>query len=364
MASTTRFSEAPLIDLLFKEAHKFDFFQAVRLLEWIYRERAAGDESAMRFAVGKDHPPGLEVARFRALTALRFPASAVAELHESTSEGRETPPEMVVSFMGLTGPQGVLPRHYTELLMERVRLRDTTLRDFLDLFNHRSVSLMYRAWEKYRAPFAFERARLDTTSPDRFTECLRSLVGIGTGRLQNRLSVSDDVLLFYSGYFSHRPRNAVSLQRLLGDYFQLPVSVEQFCGHWLYIAPDERTIFPGRTCPAGQYCRLGESAVIGERVWDTRSKFRLQIGSLSYTEFSRLMPIGDKLRPLCELTRLYVGPELAFDVQPVLRADQVPQCRLGGEQATGSRLGWNTWIRSQPFAHDADDALFLLNEQR
>ena len=42
-----------------------------------------------------------------------------------------------------------MPRHYTELLLQRIREKDFSLRDFLDLFNHRLTSLFYRAWEKY-----------------------------------------------------------------------------------------------------------------------------------------------------------------------------------------------------------------------
>jgi hypothetical protein len=39
---------------------------------------------------------------------------------------------MRVNFMGVIGPQGLLPIYYTELVIDRLRAKDRTLRDFLD----------------------------------------------------------------------------------------------------------------------------------------------------------------------------------------------------------------------------------------
>jgi type VI secretion system protein ImpH len=64
------------------------------------------------------------------------------------------------------------------------------------------------------------------------------------------------------------------------------------------------------------------------------------------------------LRPIREMARLYAGPHLEFDVQLVLKRREVPRCRLGGDKAGGSRLGWNTWVRHGEYANDVDDAIF------
>src|SRR5262249_36267283 len=132
------------------------------------------------------------------------------------------PLEMLVAFLGLTGPQGVLPQHYTALLLRRIREKDHALHDFLDLFNHRAVSLFYRAWEKYRLPFAYERSRLDgSEEADACTRSLYCLVGLGTGSQRGRLAIDDEAFLFYSGHFAHHPRSASGLEGLLEDYFEL-----------------------------------------------------------------------------------------------------------------------------------------------
>ena len=124
---------------------------------------------------------------------------------------------MKVNFMGLTGPEGVLPLYYTSLLAERTRAGDHSAVDFFDIFNHRIISLFYLAWEKYRFSVAYEREGLDP-----FSHHLMDLIGLGTPGLQNRLPVLDDSLLYYSGLLAQRPRSATALRNLLSDYFEFP----------------------------------------------------------------------------------------------------------------------------------------------
>ena len=135
---------------LFEEAYRFDFFQAVRLLERLYPDREP---------VGREAHPSREVARFGARVTLEFPASQIQEIMPADDESG--PSRMTVNFMGLTGPLGVLPHSYTQLLFQRLLQKDFTLRDFFDLFNHRAISLFFRAWEKYHFPIAYERRRDD-----------------------------------------------------------------------------------------------------------------------------------------------------------------------------------------------------------
>src|SRR4029077_2380484 len=117
------------------------------------------------------------------------------------------------------------PHPYTELVRERIRQKDTALRDFLDLFNHRIISLFYQAWEKYRFAIAYERGERD-----RFSHHLLDLIGLGTPGLQNRQHVPDDSLLYYSGLLAMNTRSAMALQQILADYFEVDVEIEQFVG--------------------------------------------------------------------------------------------------------------------------------------
>jgi type VI secretion system protein ImpH len=350
---------------LFRDPYAFDFFQAVRLLERLAREQSQADSRGPGYPVGHDYPPEQEAVRFRSQPSLSFPPSAIVQVRPlDREEGSEAKApaaaEMMVSFMGVTGPSGVLPYHYTALLLRRIREKDYALRDFLDLFHHRAISLFYRAWVKYRLPFAYERSQLDPdTNEDLITWGLYCLAGMGTGGLRGRLGVDDEVFLYYGGHFAHYPRSAVVLEGLLADYFCLPLRVLQYQGQWLQLAPDDRSVMPCPAHPKGLNTRLGVDLVAGERVWDIQSRFRLQIGPLTYVQFRSFMPNGDALRPLCQLTRIFVGPEFDFDVQLVLRAEEVPGSQIGG---TPSCLGWNTWIRTREFTHPAMDAVFSLDK--
>jgi type VI secretion system protein ImpH len=364
MAATSGRDDTDLNERILKEGFRFDFFQVVRLLERLGEEERDSDGRPLRFGVGQDHAPRQEVVRFRAYQSHAFPAGEIAEIRPpaETSGEYQSPPEMTMAAIGLTGPGGVLPRHYTSLLIARIRNKDFALRDFLDLFNHRTISLFYRAWEKYRFAFCYERTMRsgDSGDEDLFTHLLYCLVGMGTEGLRDRLGFDDEAFLYYAGHFAHQPRSAVSLERIVGDYFELPSRVRQFQGQWLYLDPLDLSVMPDASRPDGRNNRLGSNLVIGARVWNVTSKFRVRLGPLSYAQFRRFIPSGDALGPVSQLVRQYVGGEFDFDVQPVLRGKEVPWCRLGGDPADAARLGWNTWVRSGPFDRDVDDAVFSL----
>ena len=361
MGAADRLPSATLVEQLAEHPDWFEFVQAVRLLDLIaLRSERAGQTACQ--PVGHDHAPQREEARFRAFPSLAFPGSPIVALQylaTAPESGLPDPVEMVVSFMGLTGPSAVLPQHYTTLLLDQLRDGETALRDFLDLFNHRLISLFYRASTKYRPTLIVSENRArQLPEDDLFTCAVRSLEGFGTTGHTRRFSFCDDLLLFFAGHFSHAPRNAVSLELMIGSLLRMPATVLQFQGQWLYLNEEDQSRLPGRLNRNGVANQLGVGVIVGERVWSVQSKFRLRIGPVAYAQFQRLMPVGNLLRPLCQLARSYAGPEFDFDVQVILKAPEVPTCRLGDRMET--RLGWNTWLFCGDYPHDADDVIFQL----
>jgi type VI secretion system protein ImpH len=293
------------------------------------------------------------VVRFRSFLSLTFPPSAI--YHISRSENLAAPVQMEVAFLGLAGIQGVLPRHYTELLLERVRQKDFALRDFLDIFNHRMISLFYRAWEKYRFPVGYERARLAPQNGyEPFSSSVFHLIGMGTGGLRGRLRSGDEQLLYYSGLIGQQPRSASALQSLLSDYFGVPVAVRQFVGAWLSIDNENRTRLGSGEINNSE---LGITALLGSKCWDQQAGFRLVLGPLRYEEFRNLLPSEEGFASLVELTRLFTGLTLDFDARLILKAAEVPSCRLATAKSGTLRLGWSSWLKTKEFTHDAADTI-------
>jgi len=334
MATESRRTNPPLAQELFDEPYRFEFFQAVRLLERMYPERNP---------IGLDPEASREVVRFRTRQTLSFPPCEIHDLSHDGSDDR--PPEMTVSFMGLTGPVGVLPHQYTELVMDRARYQDTALWHFLDIFNHRMISLFYRVWEKYHFPIAYERGE-----EDRFTSYLFGIIGMGTKGLRGRLSFKDQALLPYSGLISQRPHSAVAMSSVLSDFFGVPAQVVQFPGEWLQLADNVTSL-------GSENSELGVSTIAGTRVWSDQSKFRIRVGPMSLKKFKAFVPVGSAYKPLSELGRLFSGLEFEFDMQLVLEAEEVPFAVLTGNSADGPRLGWTSWLKTREFAMDDDQVV-------
>ena len=334
--------EKPLNQKLFDEPYRFDFFQAVRLLERIYPERTA---------VGTDVMPQNEVVRFRNHLSLGFPASQIQKIVEVPDEHFEQENlEMFVNFMGMLGITGVLPIHYTEIAMDRKRYGDSTLAAFMDIFTHRAVSMFFRAWEKYRFPVQYERGE------DEFTGHLLSLIGLGTAGLTGRMDLPDEDLIPYGGLIMQKPHSARSIEQIVSDYFRVPARVQQFSGHWLDLEEESITRISEKNS------KLGVNTILGTRVWDYQSKFRIKLGSLSFKEFQSFVPNGTAYKPLLSMVKFMISQEFDFEVQLKLKAKEVPGCILTTRAKRRPMLGWTSFLKTKPFVQDDEQLVLQIRE--
>jgi len=333
MATSNRRSTPGLIDQARAEPHRFEFFQLVRLLRLHYSRTGRMD---------LDTRPHEDPLRFRSQLSLNFPASEVSDL-QFEREGKVSAAglplsEVQVTFMGLVGPSGVLPRPYTELLIERhVQFRDDAAHAFLDIFSHRMTTLFYEAWQKYK--FYIEYERNGTSDFDRY---LLNLVGFGPEAQKQKFDkqgspLRRELFSYFSGLFAQKPRNAMNLEAMLSFYFSLPFKVKPFAGRWLKLDASQCTQLGRKNAV------LGQSAVAGNRVWDYQSCVRIETAPLDLADYQRFQPGTVDYQKLVELVRFYVGAELDFQLAPKLKPEAVPAARLGRQGNVS--LGWLGWLK-------------------
>jgi type VI secretion system protein ImpH len=358
MATARRRTAPSVAALLAATPQRFPFLEAMRVLEAEERRIARDRRREPLKPLGADADPAEELARLSSALSLAFPAAEVTAFRPE-KDGEKA--RLVLAFLGLVGPGGILPRHYAELVLGAMRARNEALPGFLDMFVHRALGLHLRAQKKYRLARLAEEA--PAGSSDAVTAALTAIIGFRTGGLAGRLAVPEEVALHYGGLFSARPRSAARLEAMVADFLGRKVEVVQMVGAWLALPPGERTRLAGPGLPKGAHARLGAEAALGVRAWDTQGRFILRLGPMPYAAFAALMPGGVALGRVVDLVRAYVGPTLGFSVNPVLAGEEVPRPALGAGGDAAPRLGWNTWLPLGPrpglgTRADAPEAVF------
>jgi type VI secretion system protein ImpH len=349
MSSQIRRKNTSITQQLLEAPHKYILQQAVRLLERAayYANKQANGKFASN-PIARFTPPSSESIRLSTNTSLAFPSAEIDEIIRPDSGKRGGQWRISVNAIGLTGAMGVLPYHYTELMLKRAKQKDKTMEMFFDLFNHRTISLFIQAANKYRLPLQYERSRLHSTrndTRDHHTNVLLSLIGMGTSGLDNRLYTRDESLIYYSGLLSLRIRTASGLRQILSSHFGIPVEIVQFVGQWQDLIDDVRSRLPDFQNPKGRNVCLGRSAMLGKSGWFAQGKIRVILGPLNKQQLQQFSPGTSSLKALHELTRLYVGLENDYEFHIRVRACDFPD-RLELNKSNALIIGWNTKLPS------------------
>jgi type VI secretion system protein ImpH len=349
-----------VIDKLAQHPYQFSFKQAVRVIERSNNYNESVEMSAIE-SVGRFMPPQSECIRFTTSQSLSFPSSEISSIEPLYQDNKENNQwKMELNFIGLTGSNGVLPYHYTETVLKRLKLKDKTVAEFFNLFNHRAASLFFQSSSKYFAPLEYERCRLVNSNKstsnqnkskgkkkkDNFTKMLLSLVGLGTGNLTDRLYTSDESLLRYAGLLSSSVRSASGLKQILESHFALPVEIKEFVGQWQPLIDDVRTKLPYDDGP-GQNNQLGRTVMLGKSGFFAQGKINIILGPLTAQQLKKFTPHTPHLKALDELVRLYLGFEHDYSfILRTLKKELPSQASLSVQDKP--ILGWTSWLSSKP----------------
>lgn len=361
MPAPQRRFEPAVIERLFREPYRFEYVQAVRMLElWLRRRGQPSKDLVARFL------------RFQNSVSLGFPASQLetvqaepreldtepSALASALQEGALRYVRLTPSFMGLLGGHGVLPLHYTERIaehqyQEKGDAEAEGARAFLDSFSNRSLALFYAAWRKYRLALQYQ---LD--GHDAFLPLLLSLAGLGDDALRRRLSgsdqgaVLDESIAYFAASVRQRPASSVQLARVLSEYFGQPIVAEQFVGRWYEVPPTQQTIL------GSDNAVLGVGSIAGARVWQRDLRLRLVVGPLDRDGFNGFLPGGLAARALRSMLAMFTGLSLEYEVELVLLAADVRNVRLEGDEG---RLGWDAYLVEGLQTEDRRDVRYELS---
>ena len=358
MHAPKRRFEPAVIERLFAQPYRFQYFQAVRMIELWLRRRGMAEEGAIA-----------NFLRFTNSTSLAFPAS---EIESMLPEPRAVEPKsaalaaalqsrelkyvrLTPTFMGLLGSSGALPAHYTErVAAQQIAERDDGPRAFLDTFSNRTLALFYEAWRKYRLELKYGGRK------DGFLPLLLSLAGMGHTSLRRRLSdhgdgVLDESVAYFATAMRQRPASSVQIARVLSEYFGQPVRAEQFIGRWYDVPATQQTALGLGNA------MLGGGAMAGTRVWQRDLRLRLVIGPLDLASYESFLPGGRAARALGNMVTMFTGLSLEYEVQLVLRAADVRGTALTGTRTAGGRLGWDGFLVDGPQRQDRADVRYEIH---
>ncbi|MBU0699820.1 type VI secretion system baseplate subunit TssG [bacterium] len=322
MATSSGQAEHHVKDRLLNQGYKFDFFQATLLLEKLEDISTGVNETGQLSA---------KQIRFQPDISLGFPSSAIKRIEMDSEMYR-----IIVTFMGLYGTVAPTPVYFTELVSSSSSsdIKRSSLKDFLDIFNHRLISLYYRAWKKYRYYLTFQ-----SNGNDPISEHLLSLFGMDMDVSIQAAGLPIVQLIKYAGILSMRVRSTSGLRTLVSDFFGgITVRIDEFLPQWVSISEDYQNKLGMKNS------RLGIDFSLGNQVLDRSGRFRVIIGPISLARYESFLPDTEQFKTLQWLITMYVSYRLEFEVKFIIKGEEIPQLEISSQGT--SRLGYTTWVLS------------------
>lgn len=345
MATRERSGPGTLSARLRRAPQGFEWLQALQILE---------REQPHLPTLGRSNDPQQEAVRLRGPLLPVFSPSQISSLQVAPQAFRPLlaprPPLLYrhlhrkplvaprltlhTPVFGLGGPDGPLPYAYQEWLQQRVRAGDQGTVAFLDLFQHRLLSLLYRVQLKQRIALPYQRSE---HSP--VYQQLQALCGLTSQPPGMPTTVPEKALIARAALLANGRRSVAGLQSLLRHHFDLSVRIEDFLGGWRSIPEPNHTVL-GRQ---GRNLSLGRNAVCGSRAWDQQQGVRIHLGPLQPTRADSFMPGRLSHRQLAALVSFYFGAELHCELR--IHVDKSDIQRLGLVHQPG--LGQGSWLNRE-----------------
>jgi type VI secretion system protein ImpH len=320
MPASKRPVDTGLIGQLLDNPQRFEFFQAVRLIELATPPRRL---------------------RYRNRLSLAFPPNQI----ENISDDGEDIIRITPAFMGMLGSHGVLPLHYSDRINRHEKTSsDGGPRAFLDMLSHRALGMFYKAWAKHRPECM--------VSPEGHDEYLALLTALSGTRRTSEV-VDHETLAFYAMQIRCRTVSAPLMAGMYAEYFDVPFAVDQLIGVW-----QELPVLDQAALGIANV-HLAAGVMLGARVYGCDSRVRLRIGPLDRNRYESFLPGRAAATRLAALLALHCGVGMTYEVRLIQHAADLRGVSLdaGGDV----RLGVNARMLSMPSNQNREELMYLLN---
>ncbi|WP_321852314.1 type VI secretion system baseplate subunit TssG [Burkholderia diffusa] len=321
----------PLVASLLARAPRMNFMQLCRLLEV-----RVPDSPGLGTQDTAEH----ERVRFRPRPRVGFPAGEISAV-EFDDERPDAPPTVRTTFMGLYGVDAAMPPHMIDEIVLREEGHEV-VEAFLDQFNHRYVTLLYRAWKKYRYPESFRPGGSDAHSRN-----LLCLAGFGWGDKPRRAGLPDSRLLALLGLLIQHTRTPEGLTGVIALAVPgIAVRVDEFFPVAMRVGQAQPLTSAGQfdgSSAEGRRRGLGGGYVLGKRMAYRSRAVRVTLRPADAQQARDLLPGAWLHRELMAFVQLYVGVKADVHLRMELSSRHAPQPAIGPAHADQApRLGWTT----------------------
>jgi type VI secretion system protein ImpH len=300
----------------------YEFFQAVRIIENTLEDNPPiGTQFHLKF----------DLVKFNQNPGLKYFTS---DINRCRINKKKEKIEVITNFVGLLGTNGVMPYFLTEHILEQLRNKNLALLDFLNIFHHRMISFLYRAWAINNQIVSYEKGKYDY-----FSSYLCSLTGHNYKLHNTNSSLHYDFKLYFAGHFIQAAASEEVIESIIREYFNIPASVEPFVAQWLEL-PEDSLVELGLSENTGT---IGRNTFMGDKIWNCTSKFRVILGPMSAERYNSLLPGTKSFTQLREIIKLISPVELQYDLQFIIEADEVPFI----DGSFPSQLGYNSWLLTE-----------------
>lgn len=266
---------------------------------------------------------------------------------------------LLLNHFGIVSFNSPMPLPYVEWIFRELHngLRNekySSILDFIDIFNHRFLSIRHQNR-------AEQRVSLSSDHPNRSVVARRieSLAGFDDQRLfdlvkiglynrqeqveaEGEKEVEHHLIQTFSGLIYNPRKSADYIKTVLSTVFNAPVTLEQFLGQWLGLE-DEDLNSLGKANHS-----LGDQLILGKTCWDQQSLIGIRIGPVCFKTLVDMVKGGVLHSSLVSLIGFLSDGDWDCEVGILIRNEDIPKSVLQGKVSRFSLkppMNMRDWLR-------------------